>query len=296
MQTIQIALRSSSLALCVLNIAAFFYLFGFPKNKSSILFSLVLVTWLIGVLTGVIYAAVLSLRDSHDYLRIIIGVGNYLISTQLFNWTLYIRFRSFAPLNKLPNIILLFWLSFESLISFIVYVFWITVYIFKINELTLVPSQIYAIVSIEQTLTGLLLSGWFLYLYYIPLLKTLESHKFYKFFWSSGLLYLILETFLSCLYTFAYTIPFFRPYYTAISNIGTALRYSLFLVFLYQIRNTCKVAMESGTAPLHQVTIVVSQDREISSVVLSGSLKSEERIQIDQSFNEGYVFTPKSLV
>ncbi|KAI8849702.1 hypothetical protein BC829DRAFT_391006 [Chytridium lagenaria] len=82
--------------------------------------------------------------------------------------------------------------------------------------------------------------------YYWPRLRSVQGQKVWLKLWSSGFFYLTLEVLLHTTYTVSFQIS--TQYYSTVTTLATALRFSLFLLFVYQIRHASKVTTTFGAS------------------------------------------------
>ncbi|KAJ3212110.1 hypothetical protein HDU67_004068 [Dinochytrium kinnereticum] len=107
------------------------------------------------------------------------------------------------------------------------------------RDLRQASAKAYSGISIVESVTAAGLSGYFMFSYYWPRLRVIQGTKLFMKLWSSGFFYLVLEVLLHCCYTISFQIS--SIYYSAVTTVATALRFSLFLLFVYQIRHASKV-------------------------------------------------------
>lgn len=239
----------------------FFFVVGYRASKIPRLILLFLTTWLAGTFIGVIFTTRMIDVSQSDSARVRywLVVACYIISSESFNWVIFLRFKGITPFKKRLNRIIFIWLCIESLTCFANYCFW-----FYAGTLENAAERdkalskcvsAYAVVTSIQALTDLFLTGYFVFRYYLPTLHALTGTKKKQFLLSSGLSYLLANLLLHILYP---TLVLVRQHVTEVKflmtpviNFGTALRYSLFLAFLFQMKRTNSIAEEHGVQGIH---------------------------------------------
>ncbi|KND00078.1 uncharacterized protein SPPG_04420 [Spizellomyces punctatus DAOM BR117] len=250
-QVVDLNLRVAAMTLMCVNIAVYFIAF---KNRSSLVSRLILV-FLLAQISGVIVQAIPKFQQTkNDVLTIYIGIFLLLLASETFNWVLYVRFNLVAPFNRKLRLITLTWLCIETLCITGNYLLWCYGVASGKGEYRVLSAKIYSGLSVIQAASALVMSGYFVSIYYFPKLLRLRSTSTTKIvfsrFFTGGLLYLALE----CVLHLGYTVLFYitPEHQTSANSVTTAVRYAIFLVFIFQIRNaTAESSLgddESGTA------------------------------------------------
>ncbi|KAI8849704.1 hypothetical protein BC829DRAFT_391009 [Chytridium lagenaria] len=229
-----------------LNLFVFFRTF---KNRTSlvpILTFLFIFFQQVGVIMQ--FLPDVALIGKSDRLNIWGGVGFFMLSAELFVWTLFCRFQIIAPFERYLQNCIKAWLILESTCVFANYMCWGVSIEIRSFEMRIGSAKAYSGLSIVQSLNAALLSGYFMVKFYWPKLRAIKGTKVIWFkLWSSGFFYLTLEVLLHACYTISFQIS--SNYYVSVTTLATALRYSLFLLFVYQIRHASKMntVLETGS-------------------------------------------------
>ncbi|KAI9096910.1 hypothetical protein DFS34DRAFT_621876 [Phlyctochytrium arcticum] len=245
----ELCMRSMGITLMSVNIIAYFMLF---KNKTSAVSRLILLM-LVSYLIGVVNQSVPRFQfypNPNDV--IYVGVGCFLLASEVFNWVLYLRFNMIVPFKRNLRQAALIWLICESCCIFGIYVYWC--YATAISDWNgrVRASTIYTYLSIIQAITAFMLAGYFAVYYYFPLLggwAALKSGRAFRHFrlWSGGFLSMFVESALHLGYAALFEIS--KDYYLAGTIVCNAVRYSLFLSFIFATRdaNANRTAINPST-------------------------------------------------
>ncbi|KAJ3114054.1 hypothetical protein HDU96_002593 [Phlyctochytrium bullatum] len=240
----RVAIKVSAITLTIVNIFVFFRCFKNKKSSVALLALAFILLHFIGVILQ--FLPDIQVTDSNHRQIIWGGVGCFMLSSELFVWCLFVRFTIVAPFQRTLQIIVKTWMILESLAILANYVVWC--YFAEVGDRDgrRESAQAYSYLSIVQSVTAGGLSGYFMMSYYWPRLKSIQGSKLWLKLWTSGFFYLTLEVLLHCCYTVSFKIS--SIYYSSATTVATALRHSLFLLFVYQIRHASKVATTFGNS------------------------------------------------
>ncbi|KAJ3109499.1 hypothetical protein HDU97_005156 [Phlyctochytrium planicorne] len=238
-----VAIKTAAITLYLVDIFVFFRIF---KSKTSLVSRLTFL-FIVLQLLGVVLQFISDVGGPKNA-RVIIwgGVGCFMLSSELFVWTLFCRFQIVAPFKRLLQNVVRGWIILESTCIAANYIYW--GYGVESNQfpVRVTAAKIYSGLSIVQSVTAAGLSGYFVITYYWPRVRSARGTKLWYKLWSSGFFYLIVEVLLHCCYTISFQVS--SVYYSAVTTLATALRYALFLLFIYQIRNAAKQITTLGAS------------------------------------------------
>ncbi|KAJ3023764.1 hypothetical protein HKX48_001292 [Thoreauomyces humboldtii] len=226
-------IRVASLTLMAVNLAAYWLTF---KNKHSLVSRLILL-FLLSYTVGIIAHMIPKYTVPSNILTYYVGNGCFMLTAQLFNWVLWLRFNLVVPFRHKLRIFTIVWLCLETLITCGIYGYW--TYAVVINSM---PDKsriadIYSKFTIVQAISALFMSGYFVKVFYFPKIKDLHDNNRFSFarLMASGILYLFAESLLHLAFLVLFKIT--PTYYSSLTGVVSAVRYMLFLVFVYQIRD-----------------------------------------------------------
>ncbi|KAJ3159172.1 hypothetical protein HDU86_002074 [Geranomyces michiganensis] len=246
-------IRSAALTLMAVNIASYWLTF---RNKSSLVSRLILAFLVLYTVGDVCHIIPKFRNEPSNLLTLYIGNGLFFTSAQIFNWVLYLRFNLVVPFRTWTRRFVLTWLVCESLFSAGIWAFWLYAAEAATNgEMgnRILAAQIYSKFTIAQAVSAAFMSGYFIKTYYLPKLvesgATTSKSGFARIV-ASGFLYLIAE---SVLHLGFFVLFYITPtYYSSLTGLIASIRFLLFLVFVYQIRDASarsaasKISMHSG--------------------------------------------------
>ncbi|KAJ3110620.1 hypothetical protein HDU96_006410 [Phlyctochytrium bullatum] len=174
------------------------------------------------------------------------GVGLLLLTSETFLWLLYLRFTALVPIRRrFLRYAVLTWMCIESAAMATIWVVWmIGAEKRGAGALRFYAGRAYNIGSVVQAATALVLSGYFVVSFYIPRLKGLKSKALFTALFTSGLVYLVLETGLQLGFTVFYSIDDAREFASGLNQVCTSLRHSIFLIFLLVLQNAASGSAE----------------------------------------------------
>ncbi|KAJ3408769.1 hypothetical protein HDV05_004763 [Chytridiales sp. JEL 0842] len=234
------------------NILSFVVAFANKKSTVSILILLTFGFHLLGVFNTVMPLSRVVPLSGGSYWTILGGVIPILLSSELFIWILYIRFTAVSPLRQrhMHNFVRGY-MVLESAFIFSIGVIWgLGGAVDSLGYLRKTAGRLYSYGSGLQAFTALMLSGYFVLKFYFPLLKGLKKSSLLVALYSSGLVYLLLETFLHLAFIITERLKATKDFSTGLNHLATAVRHSIFLVFIYRIRRVG--SMSSGKHLLKQ--------------------------------------------
>ncbi|KAJ3210805.1 hypothetical protein HDU67_004989 [Dinochytrium kinnereticum] len=159
------------------------------------------------------------------------------MTSETFLWLLYLRFTAVTPIkNRILRALVLIWMILESAAIFSIWIVWV-VGAEKKNSLRNKARIAYSFASVVQACTALFLSGYFVLFFFFPRLKGLQSKTLFITFFTSGLMYLIIETSLQFAFTLFMKLDETRDFYTGLNQLCTSLRHGIFLLFIHAIRD-----------------------------------------------------------
>ncbi|KAI9088194.1 hypothetical protein DFS34DRAFT_620832 [Phlyctochytrium arcticum] len=219
------------------------------------------------------------MQQRNEALTIYVGVTAYMLASETFNWVLYLRFNAVTPFRHTLQVVTRVWLSIESLALLANYVLWMYATATSNFELRRNCNKAYSGLSVVQAATALFLSGYFTKVYYFPRLKPVaddpKSRGTVTRLFTSGLIYLFLECVLHLGFTVLYqSIP---KYYTSANNVATAVRYSIFLTFVFQIRNASEYSKQATSSRLS--TFGSGDGHELHNFSDSGETKKRSSLK-----------------
>ena len=225
----------------------------------------------------------------------------FLWAAQVFNWVLYLRFNAISPYSKKLKFFFVVWLIIESSATLASYC--ITVYAYITNgssQFRKLGTKIYMYITIFQTLSALALSGHFIFKFYFPMIKSVgnitrnsiltnkyDRHSFVKVLYSGGLLYLSLEVLLHLVFiTFWYISP---SHHSSFGQLSAALRYALFLIFVFQLRNINTLLRDVGHKSPHLSSIQIHASNQTQILNLNKNYSSNHHIPPERQ-SQDYAF------
>ncbi|KAJ3094681.1 hypothetical protein HDU97_007713 [Phlyctochytrium planicorne] len=171
------------------------------------------------------------------YLTVHANVGLLLLTSETFQWLLYLRLTSLLAIrNKWVRWGFFNWMCLESVAIIVIYGIWAAGAQMG-NNLRKVGGEAYSYACIVQAGTGLVLSGYFIFCFFFPRLRGLKSRPLFFSLFTSGLVYLLVETFLQTAFTLFFRVAPTNPYYTGLNQLCTAIRHGIFLLFVHCIRD-----------------------------------------------------------
>ncbi|KAI9144599.1 hypothetical protein BKA69DRAFT_1122427 [Paraphysoderma sedebokerense] len=179
------------------------------------------------------------------------GVGGYLLSTEIYNWVLFIRFTNVTPMQDRLNTVVKAVLCLESIVVFANWIIWLLPYYPTGINNTQLGVDIYGYVAAFQTLFSLAISTHFIFTFYIPIIQFSKGSSWWMKALSSGLLYLLLESVLHMAYTITNSLRASMQMLSSVSNLTQAVRFWLFLAFLENLRTVVNVEKNSITERLN---------------------------------------------
>ncbi|KAJ3077657.1 hypothetical protein HK102_005052 [Quaeritorhiza haematococci] len=264
-EVLDLCVRTAAITILFGTIILYFIAFNFRFTPASRLIFAFLLTFLLGVIANFLDKTKLVPRRA--WIKYWIGVGCYMFSHEAFVWTLYLRFRIITPFKRTLNQFVVGWLTLESLVSVAIYLAWGIGATrqeqshgpgneqsrLEAHRLRSTAERSFSILAIIQALTGAFLSIYFVHQYYIPVLKVAKGYgtgALFRKLLATGLLYLFLEVLLHCTYTITFYVTFTKKYNTCISNLATAMRYALFLLFVVHMRDVNRACSPMGAHAL----------------------------------------------
>ncbi|KAJ3280829.1 hypothetical protein HDU76_009074, partial [Blyttiomyces sp. JEL0837] len=204
-----IAIRSSAMTLNCVNI--FLWAQTFKNKKSAV--ALMSLAFIIIQQIGVIVQSIDTFNGYagkpiyiRDKLLIWVGVGCFNLQSELFNWTLYLRFKALINFNTLLNKIVLVLLTLESLAFLTVTTYWSWAAGVGNFPARVTSAQVQEYITYYQAANAFLLTGFFLIKFYYPKLKILRGTRLFTKFFSTGFVYLFLESILGLGYSLGFRI------------------------------------------------------------------------------------------
>ncbi|KAJ3020973.1 hypothetical protein HKX48_009446 [Thoreauomyces humboldtii] len=239
-------LRSSAATLLLVLLVVWATTFRNKRSAVSVMVAVFLSTEAVAVILELL-PKILLLPNS-AILSVGLGVGCFMISSEAFNWVLYLRFSIVTPWNPRLRWATLTWLTLESLIVFVNYVYWFQQALAEGGDTTK-ANRLYYWVSIVQAVTALSLSSHFVKAYYLPRLKlTRSGTSLIPVFLRNGILYLLLESLLHLGFLLSSNLlPHLR---TGATNLLTALRYAVFLLFVLALRAEMQRSQPGSPKPV----------------------------------------------
>ncbi|KAI9011065.1 hypothetical protein BC832DRAFT_321334 [Gaertneriomyces semiglobifer] len=252
-------LRTCAATLLGVNMIVWMLTFRHKHSAVSVLIFCFIASYLLGVLCNLLPK--IGAAPNSPYLTIGVGVGAYMLSSECFIWVLYLRFSMVIPFKRNLRFLTLGWLICESLCVLANWIIWLVEAVTH-DGATDRAMIVYFYVSIAQVVTAFGLSGYFIVIYYRAFLalqtslrSSLSSNpslyppystghitrrrntrtcSLFSHFYTTGILYLILESLLHCSYVItSNTIIMYR---TGVTSILTAVRYGVFLLFVLSLR------------------------------------------------------------
>ncbi|KAJ3184737.1 hypothetical protein HDU87_004142 [Geranomyces variabilis] len=246
-------IRTAALTLMAVNISAYWLTF---RNKSSLVSRLILLL-LVAYCAGDVCSIIPKFWNTpNNILTLYVGNGLFFLSAQVFNWVLYLRFNLVVPFRRWLRWFVLTWLICETMTSVGIWAFWV----YATESVTggdmtkrVLAAQIYSKFTIAQAASAMFMSAYFIKVYYWPKLvdsgASTTKSGFARLV-ASGFLYLIAESVLHLAFLVLYYIT--PTYYSSLTSLFASIRFLLFLVFVYQIRDAStrsaasKISMHSG--------------------------------------------------
>ncbi|KAJ3183166.1 hypothetical protein HDU85_002191 [Gaertneriomyces sp. JEL0708] len=234
-------LRTAALTVLIVDVIVWALAFRNKHSLVSRLICLFILAHMLGLLCNLLPK--IGAAPNSPALTIGVGVGGYLISSETFTWVLYLRFSMVIPFQQKLRLVTLTWLIVESLLVLANWIFWV-VEAHTEGGATDRAMRMYFYVSIAQTLTAFGLSGYFVVTYYkshlllqrkaLTVTSTRSTPGLLAHFFTTGLLYLFLESLLHCSYII--TSNTVLEYRTGVTSLLTGVRYGLFLLFVLAMR------------------------------------------------------------
>ncbi|KAJ3149434.1 hypothetical protein HDU89_003798 [Geranomyces variabilis] len=246
-------IRTAALTLMAVNISAYWLTF---RNKSSLVSRLILLLLVTYCAGDVCHIVPRFWNEPNNILTLYVGNGLFFLSAQVFNWVLYLRFNLVVPFRKWIRWVVLTWLVCETIFSAGIWAFWF----YAAASVTdgdmskrVLAAQIYSKFTIAQAASAMFMSAYFIKVYYWP--KLIDSgasttKSGFARLVASGFLYLIAESVLHLAFLVLFYIT--PTYYSSLTSLFASVRFLLFLVFVYQIRDASarsaasKISMHSG--------------------------------------------------
>ncbi|KAJ3096148.1 hypothetical protein HDU96_000870 [Phlyctochytrium bullatum] len=243
-QVVDVALRTAAVAQSLNNVVVFLLT---QANKRSFPAMLTLFT-LLGHGVAVFCALLPFSRITPPsiYLTVHFNVGLLLLTSETFQWLLYLRVTAVVPIrHRLLRFTLLALLVAESLTVAGVGVAWIVGAhqpAWAPRNLRQSAANAYSFACVAQAGVAAILSGYFILFFYLPRLKPLRSRTLLLSLFTSGLFYLCLEVFLQLGFTLWYKLGETTGFYTGLNTLGTAVRHAVFLAFVGCVRGAGRSA------------------------------------------------------
>ncbi|KAI8999365.1 hypothetical protein BC832DRAFT_223365 [Gaertneriomyces semiglobifer] len=241
-QTTELTMRSAALTLMVVNLGLYWHVM---TNRTSLV-SRMIFGFLMSYLLGLIFQSIPRFtRDKSDIstmLTIHFGVGFFCLSNELFNWALFLRFQLITPFKPRLRTATLAILVASSAVVFSNYIAWVTYTSQKNYEGRTNCAKLNAAWSVVQAAINLYLSGYFVYTYYFPMIKSKQNSSTWD--WMSGLVYLVLESLLHTALQVLYYA--WKDHYPEATAICSSVRFMLFLMFIYKIREARSASIVVG--------------------------------------------------
>ncbi|KAI8914042.1 hypothetical protein DFJ77DRAFT_58115 [Powellomyces hirtus] len=236
-QMTDMTIRAVSLTLMSVNVAAYWLTFN---NKNSTVSRLIL-AFLLAYLGGIICHAVPKFqREINNVSTMYIGNLLFFSSAQIFNWVLWLRFNLVVPFRHKIRIFTIAWLTLETLGTVAIYIYWTYAVTQDNFEWRSWIANVYSKFTIAQAVSALFMSGYFVKAYYFPKIidaRDQTSRSTFARLITSGLFYLVAESLLHLGFFVLYEIEATRKYYSSLTQLVAGIRFMLFLVFVYQIRD-----------------------------------------------------------
>ncbi|KAJ3187573.1 hypothetical protein HK101_009352, partial [Irineochytrium annulatum] len=207
------------------------------------LVSILILVTLIGHGFGITFQVIPLLRIvayPNNWMTIIVGVGLFILTSEIFLWVLYLRFTAVAPIkNRRLQLVVKCWMIVESMIAFSLWVSWVVgTYdgAAAANNVRKHAANAYSYFGFLEAATALFLTGFFVLNFYLPRIRSMKNKSVLVYLSTSGLIYLVIETFLQAGFGFFFDVKATSPYSSGLNQAGTALRHSIFIVFIFKIR------------------------------------------------------------
>ncbi|KAI9004624.1 hypothetical protein BC832DRAFT_557603 [Gaertneriomyces semiglobifer] len=250
-QLLDICIRLVAMCLALFNLVLYRSLF-----KRMTAHNVVLLLCMFTHFTGVILQTIPKWTKQYSVvLAVNLGVFFLMLSSELFNWVLYLRFNLVTPFRRKLKRFVLCWLVLESIVVAGNYAVWSYAASVDIWELRSKAAQVYSYVCIGQAVTALFLSAYFTRIFYLPLLRLQSSRELfstpsskakYRYLVVTSFIYLFLETTLHTSFTILYFI--IPRFYSAVNALLVTLRLTVLMVWIARVRKVGKMTANVTTA------------------------------------------------
>ncbi|KAJ3178416.1 hypothetical protein HDU85_005214 [Gaertneriomyces sp. JEL0708] len=235
-QVTELTLRTAALTLMAVNLGIYWNVMNNKRSLVSRMIFAFLLTYTLGLIFQCIPRFTGDKSFTSTVFTIHLGVGFFNLSSELFLWTLYLRFKLIIPFQKKLRWFTLAILTTSSLVVFCNYCAWATFTTRGDWDSRVQTSKFYSAWSIVQAAINMYLSGYFVFQYYVPLINQSSNGSATTAvnMWLSGLIYLGFEALLHCGLQILYYA--WKDHYAEAAAVCSSIRYMLFLMFIYKIR------------------------------------------------------------
>ncbi|KAI9356244.1 hypothetical protein DFJ73DRAFT_238431 [Zopfochytrium polystomum] len=236
-QVTDLSLRISAITLSLGTFIVFWLSFANKNNITAFLIGFTLLGHSFAVFAAVVPFGRL-VPSPNVYWTNLGSVSMLLTTSETFIWVLYLRFTAVVPIrSKILRWLALAWLVGESLSVAIVGIYWAYGALSQQFDKRANGAAAYSWLSIVQAASSLFLSGYFVVQFYLPRLRGLKSKALFVSLYSTGVVYLVIETLLQLAFLIGFRVQTTTAFYTGLSAFSTSLRLSIFLLFLFKIRD-----------------------------------------------------------